>query len=177
MYSLKRKWIIIQAYKHNGELHREWSHSYVLEDNDEYFVAASIRAAVIESDGRKWHTKEPAIFILSKKDWFNVIAMLKEDGVGYYVNIASPTILDKGFLKYIDYDLDVKLYGDGTVKLLDVSEYRKHAEEQNYPDDIKEILKRAVDRVYDAIKEKSFPFIDEKIKDYYSQFQKETTNQ
>ena len=67
MFSLKRKWLIIQAYKHNEELHREWSHSYVLEDNDDYFVAASIRASVVESDGRKWHTKEPAIFILPKK--------------------------------------------------------------------------------------------------------------
>ena len=79
MKNLKGKWIILQAYKHNGELHRQWSHSYVLEDNDEYFVLASIRAAVIENDGRKWHTKEPAIFILSKKEWFNVIAMLKEE--------------------------------------------------------------------------------------------------
>ena len=127
MKNLKGKWIILQAYKHNGELHRQWSHSYVLEDNDEYFVLASIRAAVIENDGRKWHTKEPAIFILSKKEWFNVIAMLKEDGVAYYVNIASPTIFDKGYLKYIDYDLDVKQYTDGSTKLLDVSEYKKHA--------------------------------------------------
>lgn len=168
---------MIQAYKHNEELHREWSHSYILEDNDDYFVAASIRASVVESDGRKWHTKEPAIFILPKDKWFNVIAMLKEDGVGYYVNIASPTIYDKGFLKYIDYDLDIKLYGDGTVRLLDVSEYRKHAEEQSYPDDIKEILEKSVNHIYELIKEKKFPFEDEKIEQYFRQFQKETSNQ
>lgn len=168
---------MIQAYKHNEELHREWSHSYILEDNDDYFVAASIRASVVESDGRKWHTKEPAIFILPKDKWFNVIAMLKEDGVGYYVNIASPTIYDKSFLKYIDYDLDIKLYGDGTVRLLDVSEYRKHAEEQSYPDDIKEILEKSVNHIYELIKEKKFPFEDEKIEQYFKQFQKETSNQ
>lgn len=168
---------MIQAYKHNEELHREWSHSYILEDNDDYFVAASIRASVVESDGRKWHTKEPAIFILPKDKWFNVIAMLKEDGVGYYVNIASPTIYDKGFLKYIDYDLDIKLYGDGTVRLLDVSEYRKHAEEQSYPDDIKDILEKSVNHIYELIKEKKFPFEDEKIEQYFKQFQKETSNQ
>lgn len=177
MYSLRHKWVIIQAYKHNEELHREWSHSYVLEDNEDYFVAASIRASVVESDGRKWHTKEPAIFILSKKHWFNVIAMLKEGGVGYYVNIASPSIYDKGFIKYIDYDLDIKLYGDGTVKLLDVSEYRKHAIEQNYPDEIREILEKSVDNIYDMINNKKFPFVDEKIEEYHLQFQKETTRQ
>ena len=172
MNSLRDNWVIVQAYKHNGELHRQWSHGYILEDNDDYYVMASIRASVIESDGRKWHTKEPAIFILSKKEWFNVIAMLKEDGVCYYVNIASPTIYDKGFLKYIDYDLDIKLYGDGSTRLLDVSEYRKHAKEQNYPDEIRSILSSYVEKVYQRIKEKEYPFEDNIILEYYRDLKK-----
>ena len=175
MFSLEKRWVIIQAYKHNEELHRQWTHSYVLEDNEDYFVLASIRAAVVESDGRKWHTKEPAIFILSKKNWFNVIAMLKERGVCYYVNIASPAIFDKGFIKYIDYDLDVKLYEDGTTRLLDVSEYKKHADEQGYSEDIREILRSSVDKVYAKINKKEFPFIDKEILNYYKKFENETT--
>ena len=170
MFSLEKHWVIIQAYKHNEELHREWSHSYVLEDNEDYYVLVSVRAAVVESDGRKWHTKEPAIFILSKKKWFNVIAMFKENGICYYVNIASPAIYDKGFIKYIDYDLDVKLFGDGTTKLLDVSEYKKHAQELGYSDEIKEVLENSVDKIYNMIKEKEFPFIDEEIHKYYDKF-------
>lgn len=172
MPNLKGNWLIIQAYKHNGELHRQWSHSYVLEDNEDYFVLASIRASVIENDGRKWHTKEPAIFILSKKEWFNVIAMLKEDGIAFYVNIASPTIYDKGFLKYIDYDLDVKMFADGSTKLLDVSEYKKHAKEQNYPEKIKEILSKAVDHTFELINSKQYPFIPKTINDYFHSFKK-----
>ena len=174
MFSLEKKWIIIQAYKHNEELHRQWTHSYVLRDDEDYFVLASIRAAVVESDGRKWHTKEPAIFVLSKKNWFNVIAMLKEKGICYYVNIASPAIFDKNFIKYIDYDLDVKLYEDGTTRLLDVSEYRKHADEQGYSEDIKEILQHSVDKVYNMINKKEFPFVDEEILNYYKKFEAET---
>ena len=176
MNSLEKQWIIIQAYKHNGELHRQWSHSYVLEDNEDYVILASVFASVIESDGSKWHTKEPAIFILSKKEWFNVIAMLKEDGVCFYVNIASPTIFDKGFLKYIDYDLDIKLYGDGSTKLLDVSEYRKHAHEQNYPDEIRSILSKSVDDVFAKMNAREFPFQANKINYYYKLFKK-TVNQ
>ena len=172
--SFEKRWLIIQAYKHNEELHRQWTHSYVLRDDEDYFILASIRAAVVESDGRKWHTKEPAIFILSKKNWFNVIAMLKEKGICYYVNIASPAILDKGFIKYIDYDLDIKLYEDGTTRLLDVSEYKKHADEQGYSDDIKEILRNSVDRVYNMINKKEFPFVDEEILKYYRKFENET---
>lgn len=175
MNSLNKKWVIIQAYKHNEELHRQWSHSYVIEDNEDYFILASIRAAVVESDGRKWHTKEPAIFILSKKNWFNVIAMLKERGICYYVNIASPAIFDKGFIKYIDYDLDIKLYEDGTTRLLDVCEYKKHAEEQGYSEDIKDVLQKAVDKIYQMINKKEFPFIDTEIQSYYDKFVADTS--
>jgi len=174
MFSLEKRWIIIQAYKHNEELHRQWTHSYVLRDDEDYFVLVSIRAAVVESDGRKWHTKEPAIFVLSKKNWFNVIAMLKEKGICYYVNIASPAIFDKNFIKYIDYDLDVKLYEDGTTRLLDVSEYKKHADEQGYSEDIREILQSSVDKVYTMINKKEFPFIDEEILNFYKKFESET---
>ena len=172
MFKLTNRWIMIQAYKHNGELHRQWSHSYVIEDNDDYFICVSVRSYVIESDGRKWHTKEPALFVLSKKEWFNIIAMFKEDGVCYYVNIASPTIYDKGFLKYIDYDLDIKLFNDGSTKLLDVSEYRKHAVEQNYSDEIKEILSNSVDHVYEMIKNKEYPFDDEAMNNLYKKYLK-----
>ena len=174
MFTLEHKWVIIQAYKHNEELHRQWSHSYVLVDDENYYVLVSIRAAVVESDGRKWHTKEPAIFILSKKEWFNAIAMLKENGICYYVNIASPAIYDKGYIKYIDYDLDIKLYEDGTTRLLDVSEYKKHADEQGYSEEIKTILQSSVDKVYGMINKKEFPFIDQEIQKYYQRFVKET---
>lgn len=174
MFSIEKKWVIIQAYKHNEELHRQWSHSYVVQDNEDYFILTSVRAAVVESDGRKWHTKEPAIFILSKKHWFNVIAMLKENGICYYVNIASPSIFDKGYIKYIDYDLDVKLYEDGTTRLLDVSEYKKHADEQGYSDDIRSILRSSVDKVYQMINKKEFPFVDEEIHKLYKKFEEET---
>ena len=174
MFSLEKRWIIIQAYKHNEELHRQWTHSYVLKDDEDYFVLASIRAAVVESDGRKWHTKEPAIFILSKKKWFNVIAMLKEKGICYYVNIASPAIYDKRFIKYIDYDLDIKLYEDGTTRLLDVSEYKTHADEQGYSEDIKAILQKSVNKVYDLINKKEFPFDDQEILNLYKKFEEET---
>lgn len=167
---LENTWVIVQAYKHNGELHRQWSHGFVVEENDDYYVVASIRASVVESDGRKWHTKEPAMFILSKKQWFNVIAMFKEDSISYYVNIASPTIFDKGFLKYIDYDLDIKLYGNGATRLLDVLEYKKHADEQGYSEEIRSILENSVNKIYEKINNKEYPFIDQKIKDYYESF-------
>lgn len=44
--------------------------------------------------------------------------MIREKGVSYYCNLASPYVLDDEALKYIDYDLDVKVFPDGEKRLL-----------------------------------------------------------
>ena len=167
MNSLEKKWIIIQAYKHNEELHRQWTHSYVLRDDEEYFILASIRAAVVESDGRKWHTKEPAIFVLSKKNWFNVIAMLKENGVCYYVNIASPAIFDRNFIKYIDYDLDLRVFPDGGFRVLDRNEYNYHKKIMGYSNEIDCIVKSELSNLIELKKAGVGPFEPGVIRKYY----------
>lgn len=164
------RWLRIQAYKHNGDLHRAWSHGFILEDNDDYIVLISVRSSVVEHDGRKWHTREPAVFVFFKKEWLNVIAMLKEKDISYYVNIASPAIIDQNCIKYIDYDLDVKLFPGGSTKLLDQKEYERHAYSLDYSDDIKKALAISVNNIYEMIRKKDFPFIDEKITSLYNDF-------
>ena len=79
-----------------------------------------------KSDGRRWVTREPAIVYFHKKYWFNIIAMIRDNGISYYCNMASPYYLDEEALKYIDYDLDVKIFTDGEKRLLDVEEYERH---------------------------------------------------
>ena len=59
-----------------------------------------------------------------KKRWFNIIAQLKPNGIFYYCNIASPYVIDEGILKYIDYDLDLRVFNDGAFKILDRNEYK-----------------------------------------------------
>ena len=177
------RWLRVQAYKHNGALHRQWTPAYLVEENSSYWALASKSSAVTESDGRRWITKEKAIFILFKEKWMNVIAMFKEPsdsrggegkqypaGICYYVNIASPTIFDKGFLKYIDYDLDVKLYPDGLEKTLDENEYLRHASSYGYSEDLLKAIEKSLTEVKRMINQKEFPFSDEAIESLYERF-------
>ena len=165
------RWIKVQAYKHDGKLHRQWSPAYLVSETPDYFVLASKASCVTESDGRRWMTKEHACFILFKKKWMNVIAMFKpEQGICYYVNIASPTIMDKGMLKYIDYDLDVKLYPDGAEKTLDENEYARHANFYHYPPELLQAIEKATAEVKLLMAEGAFPFVKEDIEALYSLF-------
>lgn len=51
---------------------------------------------------------------------------VKANGIFYYCNIASPYVIDEGILKYIDYDLDLRVFNDGAFKILDRNEYNYH---------------------------------------------------
>lgn len=168
------RWLGIECFKHNGDLHRVWDRGFVLDNNHDYVVVGSRRAKVTESNGRKWFTKEPAITIFSKKEWWNVICMIKENGICYYCNIASPSVLDRDFVKYIDYDLDAKLFPTGEVRVLDEREYQHHRNTYQYGDDLDLILKYTTNEIIKRMRNKSFPFDDEMVLEYYKKFNEET---
>ncbi|MDD3478195.1 MAG: DUF402 domain-containing protein, partial [Candidatus Izemoplasmatales bacterium] len=137
--------IVLHSYKHDRTLHRIWEQATVLKETEDVIVVANRRTKVIEANGRFWYTKEPSVSYFFKHHWYNVIGILKTNGVSYYCNLSSPTLVDEEALKYIDYDLDVKVIVDGTVSVLDRNEYRKHQRLMNYPDEICDILEKEME--------------------------------
>lgn len=164
------RWLGIQCYKHDGTFHRSWDRGLVVENNDDFIMVATKKTKVIESNGRRWFTKEPAVTIFSKKEWWNVICMLKNDGICYYCNIASPSVLDNELIKYIDYDLDAKLLPNKEIKVLDEKEYAHHKNKYSYSDELDKVLKNQTEKVLEKMKNNEFPFDDSSISMYYDRF-------
>ena len=86
--------VFIQSYKHDGSLHRTWAKGFVLEASEKQFVVVTNKTWVIESDGRRWFTKEPAVNFFYPDKWFNIITMIRKTGIYYYCNLASPSLYD-----------------------------------------------------------------------------------
>jgi len=168
--SLVGRWLGIKCYKHDGTVHRIWDRGFVVDNNSDFIVVATKKAKVVESNGRKWFTKEPAVTIFSKNEWWNVICMFKDGGIGFYCNIASPCLVGKNTINYIDYDLDTKLYVDGKIKVLDEKEYQHHKASYNYSDDLDKVLRLTTSSILLKMKNKEFPFDSDSIKKYYEKF-------
>ncbi|WP_026569371.1 MULTISPECIES: DUF402 domain-containing protein [Sediminibacillus] len=160
----------IQSYKHNGQLHRVWESSTVLKGTRNVVIGANDRTLVTESDGRTWITREPAICYFHSKYWFNVIGMLRNDGIYYYCNISSPFVFDEEALKYIDYDLDIKVFPDMTFNLLDEDEYEQHKREMNYPKVVDRILWNHVEYLIHWIRQRKGPFAPEFVDQWYERY-------
>ena len=150
--------VFVQSYKHNGSLHRTWSKALVIDVKEHFVVVVTDHSWVVEDNGRRWLTKEPAICFYYDDKWYNIISMVRKTGIYYYCNIASPSLYDGESIKNIDYDLDVKVFPDGEYMILDENEYQYHADKMNYPDNIKKIIDVELERLLEMIKEKKEPF-------------------
>ncbi len=162
--------IQIHSYKHNGKIHRIWEETTVLKGTKNIVIGANDRTTVTESDGRTWITREPAICYFHSKYWFNIIGMLRSHGVYYYCNLSSPFVYDGEALKYIDYDLDIKVFPDMTYVLLDEDEYEEHRRQMGYPDVIDKILKKNIENLIDWICQRKGPFAPDFIDFWYDEF-------
>ena len=105
-------YIAIQSYKHNGTLHRNWRDTMVVKTEQNIIIGVNDRTLITEEDGRKWISREPAIVYFHRKLWFNVIAMLRPDGVAYYANLAnnncSTIVLVHGDSNKIDFKKELE---------------------------------------------------------------------
>ncbi len=165
----------IHAYKHDGKIHRAWDEAVLLEIHDKYLVFGNEKTKVTESDGRTWRTKEPAVLFFYREEWFNVIGQYKRTGIYYYCNMASPFIIEDDTIKYIDYDLDLRVFPDGSFKVLDRGEYRYHKNIMKYDKKIDTILKQELTKLINNVRNKNGIFNQEQIIKYcniYNQIKK-----
>ena len=164
----------IHSYKHNGNIHRSWNEATFIEANEEYAIFGNYKTLVTEADGRTWKTKEPAIMYFSKKNWFNIIGQIKRDGIYYYCNLASPYVIEENTIKYIDYDLDLRVFPDGSFKILDRGEYKYHKKLMNYSDSIDKILKDELTVLINKVRNKEYPFSDDITNKNYGEYKEFT---
>ncbi len=161
----------IQCYKHNGNVHRCWEEAVVLDVQKDYIVFGNNKTLVTRSEGITWRTKEPAIMYFFKHEWFNVIAQLKKDGIYYYCNIATPYIIEEDTIKYIDYDLDLRIFPTGEYKILDRMEYKYHKKLMGYSDELDVAIKNGLDDLIQKYKNGSLCFNSENNYKYYESYE------
>ncbi len=164
------QFIEIHAYKHNGSHHRSWRRTMVIKQEENQVILGNYHAKVLEGDGRNWYTQEPAISFFKDDAFFNIIAMIKKDGIYFYCNIASPALYDNEGLKYIDNDLDIRVTPDFEYVILDEKEYKHHLRRFNYPQDLQQTLRETLDLLQQKILNQELPFNHDYIMALYEEY-------
>lgn len=162
----------IHCYKHDGTLEHTSDEAIVLENREDVLICGNGRTRITEKDGRSHMTNEPAVLFFYKKHWFNVIGQLKKYGLFYYCNIASPFIIEGNVIKYIDYDLDLRVFPDGGFRVLDRNEYNYHKKIMHYSSEIDTIVKSELSYLISKKRANEGPFQEGIVQKYYNEYEK-----
>ncbi|AGR40877.1 DUF402 domain-containing protein [Spiroplasma taiwanense] len=162
--------VLVHAYKHNGNLYRSWENVIVFENNEDCLILINEEVLITEFNGRRWKTNEPAIWFFFKDKWYNTICMFKERGINYYCNLASPYIVEENTIKYIDYDLDFKVFNDYSYKILDLREFNRNRISWNYSREIVEKIWENVDLLKKDIELKKNSFDHNYVKEIWRKY-------
>lgn len=164
----------IYSYKYSKDIHRVWRLETLLDKSDHRVVLGKMKTKVIESSGRNWMTHEPSIGFFYKNKFFNIMAMIRKDGIYYYCNIASPASIDSEGLKYIDFDLDVSVNPNFDYKILDRQEFNYHTKKFNYPKPLIKVIEHHLNELINMIESRVEPFNHEQVMTYYQQLKQYT---
>ena len=92
--------------------------------------------------------------------WYNIFRFGDSDRrlKKFYCNINMPPQFDGQTLTYVDLDIDVLVEPDLSYKVLDLEDFEDNARHYNYPSDIQQRARRALDEVIGLIDTRAYPF-------------------
>ncbi len=86
------------------------------------------------------------------------------------VTSAPHSFFEDNSIKYIDYDLDLKVYPDMTYSLLDEDEYEQHRNEMKYPGVLDRILYNNISDLQRWVQQRKGPFSPGFVDQWYERF-------
>jgi uncharacterized protein len=151
----------ILALKYDGRPHYTWP-AVLLEDDGERLRLRSVIGGLLVHYTRGFQepTRRPSDLIFWRDRWYNVFMNLHDDGTirNFYCNVAMPPSVEDHTIKFVDLDLDVQVFPDGTHRLLDRDEFDLHRVKYAYPDWVQERAEKAVNEILALFEAREGPF-------------------
>lgn len=93
-------------------------------------------------------------------DWFSIFRFHEPDGSlrNFYCNINMPPTFENNVLDYVDLDIDVLVWKDFSIEILDEDEFAENAEKYNYSAEIKSKAKESLEKILRLAENRKFPF-------------------
>ncbi len=92
--------------------------------------------------------------------WFNIFRFHEPDGSlrNFYCNVNMPPRFENKVLDYIDLDIDVLVWKDFSVEILDTDEFTENSKKYEYSVEIKNKTTESLRKILELIENRSFPF-------------------
>ena len=139
------------------------SYKAELLDHDGPMVRIKVPARTptwVEKHGRTELSDDNAVEIYFADRWYNVWHLREHTAFPnlWYSNVAMPARFDGKTLHWVDLDIDIRCYLDGSFRVLDQDEFERNRIEMGYPNEVVDHALAARDEVLRLGKIGTFPF-------------------
>lgn len=154
------KKVTINSRKFDGKIHRSWQ-AEMIEQKD----SLHIFVGVFEEEVKHAHlgvirrgTISYEYYWLDR--WYNIFRFHEPDGElrNFYCNVNFPPKFENGVLDYLDLDIDVLVWKDFAMSVLDLDEFAENAEKYHYPPEVREKAFESLAELKQMIGNRKFPF-------------------
>jgi len=152
--------LTINARKFDGRIRRSWIGAVTAEHDDLITVIAEFSETHQHNDLGTIQAGTISIEHFWTDRWYNVFHFREPDGSpkAIYSNIAMPATIDNGVIDYIDLDIDVILWPDARIEVLDMDDFERNSATYGYPTHVRKAAEDALQEVLALANKREFPF-------------------
>lgn len=155
-----KNFVTVNSRKFDGTIHKTWTVNFIDRKN-------SLLTFVGEFEKEITH---PHLGVIRRGTvsyefywldaWFNVFRFQESDGSlrNFYCNINMPPQFADGVLDYVDLDIDILVWRDFSVEILDIEEFAENSEKFNYSAEIKIKVRENLKKLLELVEKREFPF-------------------
>jgi protein associated with RNAse G/E len=149
----------INSRRYDGSIKRSWKCELISRDNELLTFQGVFDLEVVHPDLGiiKKGTISHEYYWLER--WYNIFRFCEPDGTfrNYYCNINMPPVFKNGSLDYVDLDIDLVVWPDGTVVILDEDDYLRNSIEFGYPETVVSLVNKAIEELKQLIEDGQLP--------------------
>ena len=152
--------VTVESRKYDGSLGRSWSARLVRREGPLVVLDGTFSEEVRHPLLGTIQSGTRSVEFYWEDRWYSVFRFHEPGGRlrNFYCNVNTPARFDGHVLGYVDLDIDVLVWPDFTLSVLDVEEFEEHAARYGYPEAVVRGARAALDELLGLIGQRRFPF-------------------
>ena len=149
--------VTINSRKYDGTIRRSWTCRFVSQEDSLFIFEGEFEFAVSHPDLGQIAPGTRSLEYYWLDRWYNVFRFFEPTGEfrNLYCNINMPPTLSESVLDYVDLDIDILVWPDENIIILDESDFEENAVKFKYPTELREQARRAFDELQRLLRERS----------------------
>ncbi len=155
-----QKIVTINSRKFDGTIHKTWTAKLISQKNKLLTLIGEFQKEV----------RHPHLGIIRRgtisyefywlDEWFSIFRFHESDGSlrNFYCNINAPPKFENNSLDFVDLDIDVLVWKNFSIEILDVNEFEENCKKFSYSSEIKNKTEVSLKKILILVENRDFPF-------------------